>query len=155
MEEFNSERMSAEAALAALEPTPQPIPKPNEQWCRDFRTRWGWSMLTRSAEDSSHLPYDHCDMESSREAFRRMVSSGVDQRLILNFDQLWRNCWSTSHFRMSFKHRSQIGKRCHRSKVGARESKKITQVKGARRAMTATHPNNVSYNFTIACLTHI
>ncbi len=139
MKQFEEGVITAEAAVSALHPAAKPLPRPSSQWSRDFKQRWGWSLLTRTNEDTLHLPYHHPDMSSSRDSFSRLFTEeAVDHRLVLNYDQLWRNSWSCSKFKMCWKKRSQIGSRNPRQQVGPKESKKISEVKGARKSMTVT-----------------
>lgn len=139
MKQFERGEITAEAALCALHPAAKPLPRPSAQWCRDFKQRWGWSLLTRTNEDTVHLPYDHPDMSASRLSFSKLFTEdGVDHRLVLNYDQLWRNSWSCSKFKMRWKKRSHLGQRTRLQKVGPKESKKISEVKGARKSMTVT-----------------
>ena len=132
-------KVSAETVMAMLEPLPKPIPEPTLQWCRDWKLRWGWAMLTRSADEGQFLPFDHPDMACARACFHRMFTTeNVHETLVLNYDQVWRNCWATSRFRVCYKDRSRLGKRGCPHGPGPREDKKISQPKGARRAVTAT-----------------
>ena len=129
--------LSPQALMESLEPRPEAIAKPSPIWCRDFRANWGWSMLTRGSSDAQWLGFTHPDMESSRQQFAKMLES-CHPFLILNFDQVWRNSWSTSAFKMFHKSRTQTGKRGRPRAPGPREDKKVHHVKGARRAMTVS-----------------
>ena len=56
--------------------------------------------------------------------------------LILNYDQLWRNCWQMSRYKLCFKNRSGAGKRVRKVAAGMRADKKIHSVRGSRRSIT-------------------
>jgi hypothetical protein len=129
--------LSPEALMESLEPLPQIVPRPSKTWCSEFRLNWGWSMLTRGSSDAQWLGFPHPDMQSSREQFAKMLDS-VNPLLILNFDQVWRNSWSTSAFKMFYKPQENMGKRGRRRAPGPREDKKVHHVKGSRRPMTVS-----------------
>lgn len=143
---FEQGQMSAEAVLAGFEPVPKLLQKPTSQWCRMWKRKWGWSTLTRSHEDGQSLGFDHPDMACSRVAFHSLFSDHqVDPRLVLNYDQLWRNAWSTSKFKVSYKHRLFAGATGEREAVEPRVSKKINQPKGARRSITVAGHKKVKH----------
>ncbi|CAK9082770.1 unnamed protein product [Durusdinium trenchii] len=148
---FEQGQMSAEAVLAGFEPVPKLLQKPTSQWCRMWKRKWGWSTLTRSHEDGQSLGFDHPDMACSRVAFHSLFSDHqVDPRLVLNYDQLWRNAWSTSKFKVSYKHRLFAGATGEREAVEPRVSKKINQPKGARRSITVAGHKKSRYGLDIS-----
>lgn len=147
MEEWNKEieaKYSAgdllpEATLAALEPEPKKIMQPTDAWVRWWRAAFGWSMLTRSDNEGSWLPYGHADMEAARRGVAELFSvKKVHPFLCLNVDQLWRNAWCLRGHKLCFKDRAAAGVRAKRTKVGPRQDKKVHSVKGARSSITAT-----------------
>lgn len=64
---FKAGKLQAAAALAALEPMPKMVPHPSESWVRRWKVSWGWSMLSRGGDEQQSLPFDHIDMQQSRE----------------------------------------------------------------------------------------
>ena len=56
----------------------------NGQW---WRTAWGWSMLTRSADSQQWLPYDHCDLSATRDHVADLLATGTHPGLVLNYDR--------------------------------------------------------------------
>jgi hypothetical protein len=138
-ERYEKGEISSEAAMASLEPRPEPIQHPTESWVRAWKRNWGWAMLGRSSDDSSWLPYHHSDMEVARTEVKKLVSEhGCHKWLLLNFDQIWRNCWSLSKTPLFYKSREQAGQRAKKAKVGARIDKKLHSIRGARRSITVS-----------------
>lgn len=138
-ERYEKGEISSEAAMASLEPRPAPIPHPTESWVRAWKRNWGWAMLGRASDDSSWLPYHHSDMEVARTEVKKLVSEhGCHKWLLLNFDQIWRNCWSVSKSPLCYKSREQAGQRARKVKVGARIDKKLHTIRGSRRSITVS-----------------
>ena len=132
-------------------------PSWQENWIRWWRQAFGWSLLTRGGDDQQWLPWDSPDMVRSRQETLELIQEkGVHPYLVLNYDQLWRQSWSTSKFKLHYKHRSGAGKRVAKRKAGAREDKKIHAVRGSRRSITVTLPLlvNIDYWQTIALHKH-
>ena len=138
-DDFSSGKLTAEATIAALEPLPRPLTNPSESWVRWWKSQWGWSNLTRSNDDTTWLPYWHQDMIEARNKVRELFEQGgVDPRLCLNFDQVWRNSWSVSRHKLCYKHRSKAGIKAKKTRHDPRFDKKVHSVKGARASITAT-----------------
>ena len=109
--------LHAAAVQGAFQPLPRKLKVPSQSWARFWRSKWGWSMLTRGSNEQEWLGYNHPDMKLSREAFQEMIGSGVHPGLILNFDQLWRACWATSKYKLAYKARSNAGVRTSKKKT--------------------------------------
>lgn len=123
----------------ALEPEPHKLKKPTRSWCQWFRRVWGWGMYTRSADAQQWLPYDHCDMQAARQNVVDMLDpakGGVHPGLILNYDQVWRNSYQCSHFKIAHKSRVNFGKRTKRTRPNPQFDKKAHTIKGARNSLT-------------------
>ena len=137
MEKYKAQEISGEAMLAAIEPEPQKVLYPSKSWIYWWRVAWGWSLLTKSPEDQAFLEYHHPDMDAARQAISGLITSeGCHPAMLLNYDQIWRNSYQVSKFKMLFKTKENFGVRTKRTKVPHRESKKCHAVKGARRSMT-------------------
>ena len=107
VQEYRENKLSPQALMAAVEPLPKMLDAPSIGWSRNWRSNWGWSSLTRASEEGVWLSYDHPDMSASRKAFQDMIQNDhVHPGLILNFDQMWRNSWATSKFKLFMKPRS-------------------------------------------------
>ena len=140
--QYERGEISAEAALAAKETVPKALSHPTESWVRAWKRSWGWAMLARSSDDSSWLPYSHADMELARSEVHKLVSQhGVHPYLILNYDQVWRNCWSLSKTPLCYKSRAMAGQRAKKAKLGSRIDKKLHSIRGARRSITVSCTN--------------
>ena len=144
IQQFRDGQLSADAVIEGLEEPPEPLKPPSLMWCHHWRERYGWSMVTRGQDDAAWLSFDHPDMQASRDAVQHLIQhEKVNENLILNYDQLWRTCWATSRYKLAFKDRRLIGKQSknRKARVGPREDKKLTSVKGARRSLTVSHLN--------------
>ena len=141
MRKFEKGDIHAAAAIEGYLPPPRPVEAPSLAWVRKWKSSWGWSMLTRSADESTWLPYNHVDMQQSRARTAQMIAEGVHRFLILNYDQLWRNSWCMSKHKIAWKDRQAVGTRARKCPAGARQDKKIHAVRGSRRSMTATWPS--------------
>lgn len=137
LQKFTDGLVTPEHVMNGLEPIPQGLRYPSEHWCRDFKLNYGWSMLTRGSSEAQWLGYCHPDMQSSRDDFQEAMKS-CHGALCLNFDQVWRNSWNTSAFKMFHKSCDAIGIRGRRKTPGRREDKKVHHVKGSRKAMTVS-----------------
>lgn len=130
-------QMSAEEAIAAYTPRPVVVKHPSRRWCVHWLRRFGWSVLTKGSEAQASLPYEHPDMMQARQYVRSLTSEyGCHGAMILNFDQVWRCCWSFCG-KLYYKGSHLAGQPCKRQKVGAHVDKKLHMVKGSRRALTA------------------
>ena len=139
VESYERGEISPETLMASLEPEPKQVMHPTEAWCREFKLNFGWSMVTRGSDDAQWLGYCHPDMASARQAFQEMLQdpvAPVHPALVLNFDQLWRNSYNATKFKMFYKPRAFIGQRGRKKTPGRREDKKAHHVRGARRSMT-------------------
>ena len=83
-------------------PRPRKLRTPDRRWGSWFLKKYGWSLLSRSSDQQQSLPYSHDDMRVAREDYQKLLQSGVHGALILNYDQLWRCCWSHNS-RLMFK----------------------------------------------------
>ena len=102
-----------------------------------LRSSWGWTLLSRSGDDSGWLPFSHSDMEAARQATKRLVThEGIHPFLILNYDQLWRNAFTLRKTPLIFKDRSGTGRRVKKSRMNPRGDKTIHAIRGARRPIT-------------------
>ena len=148
---YRAKEISAEQVLSSLEPEPKRINYPSDSWVRMWKSCWGWSMLTRSSDDSSWLPYTHSDMQTARDEVNKLVSEhGCHRYLLLNYDQVWRNAWSLTKTPLCYKQRSGAGKRIKKARVGTRIDKKIHAIRGSRRSLT--DPRLLLYVGTRACI---
>ena len=116
-------------------PRPRKLRTPDRRWGSWFLKKYGWSLLSRSSDQQQSLPYSHDDMRVAREDYQKLLQSGVHGALILNYDQLWRCCWSHNS-RLMFK-AGNAGKATPRKAAPARANKKVDAVKHARRGVTA------------------
>ena len=136
--------IGCEALATGLQVEPEQVPKPTPKWASSWRKRWGWSMLTRGSNDSTWLPWDRPDMMAARKALSDQIQEeSIHPGLILNYDQVWRACWSTSKYKLAYKDRSQMGKQPTRRKHGPRLDKKVHAIKGSRRSMTVSCINGL------------
>lgn len=136
--DFHNGKISAEAALKGYERIPAKLSYPSLSWVRWWKSAWGWSMLTRAGEESSWLPFSHPDMVQSREHTMSLINEKhVHPYLILNYDQLWRNCWQMSRHKLCYKSRHGTGRRVGKTAADMRTDKKLHSVKGSRRSVTA------------------
>ena len=137
IKKFKAKEISGEALLAAIEPEPKKVALPSKTWIYWWRMTWGWGLLTKSPEDQAFLEYQHPDMDTARAAISGLMTSDkCHPAMLLNYDQIWRNSYQVSKFKMLFKQKEVIGARSKRTKASGRESKKCHAVKGARRSMT-------------------
>lgn len=113
---------------------PTKVEEVNELWARNFMKRFGWSLLSSSSEQAS-LPYNHVDMEMYRQHYKHMLSQGVHNHLVLNFDQVWRCAFSWTG-KMHWKPRSKVGKMGKKTKIPKQLDKKRHAVRGARKSLT-------------------
>ena len=140
---YDRKEISAEGVAKGLLEEPTKLKPPGLRWCRQFRDRFGWSLLTRSVEQAS-LPWDHPDMEWSRNQFQMMLASGVHPHLVLNFDQVWRSAFNWTG-KMLWKPREKLGQVGKRMKSPQRLEKKLHSVRGFRKSLTASWPIRVNY----------
>lgn len=137
IQQFQAGELLPEACLAALEMVPETIPYPSRAWAQWFKATWGWSYITRQNNESQYLGYDHPDMLAARQRVEELHTvHQVHKGLILNFDQLWRNCFATGRYRMCYKDRAMKGVRTKRKRMGPRVDKKVHTVRGARKSLT-------------------
>lgn len=130
-----------EAAIEALQPLPERLQYPSESWVRWWKSSWGWSMLQRSADDQQYLPYGHQDMAMARKLVKDMFEvedPPVHRYLLLNYDQVWRSCYSNSKYKLCYKDRSGAGQRARKKAIPRRLDKKLHTVKGSRASLTAS-----------------
>ncbi|CAK9092325.1 Uncharacterized protein (Fragment) [Durusdinium trenchii] len=134
---YKNGEMHAEAVVEAYHPLPREIAVPSMAWIRQWKASWGWSMLTRGSDDASYLPYNHVDMQMSRQRTLDLIhKKGVHKFLLLNFDQVWRNNWNMAKFKLAFKDRVNIGRKGNKAQIGPREDKKLHHIRGSRQSMT-------------------
>ena len=144
LEKYKAGEVHPWALEASLEKKPEKVKLPCRTWFQWWRKEWGWSMLVRSSDQQAWLDYSSADMIAARDAVNKLPEEGVHPGLILNFDQLWRNSYSTTRFKMAFKERKHVGKRAQRTKPNPKFSKKCHAVKGSRKSLTATCPEEAS-----------
>lgn len=136
-QDFNAGKLSAAEVCEMFEQPPKRLTYPSSSWCRWWRSRWGWALLSRSSDDQLWLPYSHCDMEMARSKIQGLITTHqVHPCLVLNYDQLWRNAFSLGNTPLCYKGRAGAGQRVPKTSGGARMDKKIHSVKGARRSIT-------------------
>ena len=136
--QWDAGEISDEVLLASWEPMPQKLSPPNERWGQWFLKAYGWSLLSRAPDSQAWLPYHHTEMVNARKAVQNLFQEGgVHPCCLLNYDQVWRNCWSFSG-KLLMKERRQAGRRSKKRKVAKRADKKLFAVKGNRRSLTAT-----------------
>lgn len=129
--------MTMEAALAGWSQLPHPVKPPSASWARSFQQKWGWSLLSKGSQGGGWLPYNHPDMVHARQATQALFESrGVHEALLLNFDQMWRTCFSFDG-KLRFKPRAFAGQKVPKQKTGQHESKKLHHVSGCRKSLTA------------------
>ena len=137
--DYEQNKLHPETVLSALLPLPKKVKYPSSAWLRWWKGAWGWTLLARSADEQSWLPYGHPDMEQARSETRKLFSEhNVHPFLLLNYDQVWRNAWSLQKVPLMFKRRSQAGTRAQIQKRDPRMDKKIHAIKGARRSLTVS-----------------
>lgn len=94
LENMNAGKLDTEAVVRAWLPVPAALPLPSSAWASWFLKEWGWSFLSRSSDTQTWLPWDHADMQASRDRLRTLIHERhVHPALGLNFDQLWRSCY--------------------------------------------------------------
>eukprot|EP00438_Fugacium_kawagutii_P000587 Skav208510 [mRNA] locus=scaffold2509:35177:39569:- [translate_table: standard] len=129
-----------------MEMKPATLTRPTISWCRHWKQRFGWTMITRGQDDSQWLAYDHPDMIASRASFQKLlVDEQIHTGLVLNYDQMWRTCWQTTRFKLAYKSRRYAGQMYGGERMGPRDDKKITSVKGARRSLTEDSAGSVCF----------
>ena len=134
---FKAGEIAAETAMSLLEPVPKKVKAPTEAWLRKWKQAYGWSMITRSGDDLQWLPFDHVDMQQSREETLKLLSHhAVHKYCILNYDQIWRSCYGLTKHKLNYKNREYAGHRTSKAKFGQRQDKKLNHVRGSRRSMT-------------------
>eukprot|EP00438_Fugacium_kawagutii_P011439 Skav221333 [mRNA] locus=scaffold1234:42453:42959:+ [translate_table: standard] len=134
---YNNQEITAEAVLAGWEVKPAVLSRPSISWCRHWKQRFGWTMITRGQDDSQWLAWDHPDMIASRASFQKLLADEqINTGLVLNYDQMWRTCWQTTRYKLAYKSRRYAGQMGGKQRMGPRDDKKITSVKGARRSLT-------------------
>ncbi len=67
--------------------------KLSRAWAFRFRKAFGWVKRTTNTQ-GVYLSYDHPKMQAARTDFERDLRSGIDRRLYLNVDQVWRSAYS-------------------------------------------------------------
>lgn len=136
--QYREGHIHPETLLDGLLPLPSKVKHPTESWARWWKSAWGWSVLSRSADEgSTWLPYSHHDMVQSREEFSKLMSEQqVNPLLILNYDQVWRNCFSIGRTPLMYKEREKGGDRAEKTRVGPKADKKMHAIRGARRSIT-------------------
>ncbi len=79
-----------EARNNLLEPKRLAMGKPSSVWAKRFLDRFRWRGRAISAP-AEYLPYNHWRLNAFRKQFREELAfHGVEQRLVLNYDQVWR-----------------------------------------------------------------
>lgn len=136
LDDVRSQKLDPETLLRAWLPVPRPLAAPSVHWARWFLKGWGWSIFSKASDSQGWLPYDHCDMEATRQRMRDMLVSGqCHGAMVLNFDQLWRSCWAFGG-KLLYKSRSKKGEKHQRCRAPKKHDKKLHTVKGARRGIT-------------------
>ena len=136
---WRSGAIESKTVLDSLEPLPQKLEVPGLSWIRAWKSSWGWAMLTRGGDEQAWLPYSSSDMQAARNSVQQMFTQkNVDKRLLLNYDQLWRNSWSCSKHKLCYKGRRNAGQKSKKIPAGQRVDKKVHSIKGARQSLTAT-----------------
>ena len=88
----------------------------NSSWVRNYLQRFGWRRLRQNTK-GVYLEMDHPQMVQARKNFFEKIESGVDMRLVLNIDQVWRAGYAGTKYVL----------RKHRKKLGKRQSKKTAE----------------------------
>lgn len=128
-----------ETALDSLEPQRKPLAVPSSSWVRSWKAAWGWSMLSRGGDEQAWLAYSSSDMINARQGVRdQFAKAGVHPFLMLNYDQLWRQNFTTGNLRLSYKHRKNVGRKANKQRVTMKIDKKIHAIKGGRHSMTVS-----------------
>lgn len=66
-------------------------------WAFRFRKAFGW--VKRATNTSGvYLAYDHPKMRAARREFQEDLDRGIDRRLYLNVDQVWRSAYSQAKY---------------------------------------------------------
>ena len=137
--QWRSGMLEHQTVLDSIEPLPRKLEVPGLSWIRAWKASWGWAMLTRGGDEQAWLPYTSSDMQAARNAVAAMFTKqNVDKRLLLNYDQLWRNSWSCSKLKLCYKGRRNAGKKTKKIPAGQRVDKKVHSIKGARQSLTVT-----------------
>jgi len=76
--------------MPKLEFAPEKLSK---AWAFRFRKAFGWVKRVTNTQ-GVYLPYEHPKMQAARADFERDLSAGIDRRLYLNVDQVWRSAYS-------------------------------------------------------------
>ena len=139
LNQYKEGSIHPKALEAAFEPMPQKLKQPSRSWCQWWRMAWGWSMLTRSADSQQWLPYEHADLQATRDHVADLLATGTHGGLVLNWDQIWRNSYDVSKFKVAYKTRANVGKRTRRTRPNPQFDKKSHAIKGARKSMTDTY----------------
>lgn len=62
-------------------------------WAHRFRKAYGWVRRVLNTQ-GVYLDYNHPKMAASRREFQEDLDNGIDRRLYLNVDQVWRAAYS-------------------------------------------------------------
>ena len=124
------------SATAALRAFPGPVKKACENlprsWAHNFIYRYGWSRPKLNTK-GVFLDMNHPLVVQARATFFDKLNSGIDRRLVLNIDQVWRAGHAGTKYCLR-KGRDSVGKK---GKKKGRPTNKVHQhVAQARKSIT-------------------
>ena len=136
---YESNLIHSQTFLNSYMQLEEPMTCPGLPWIRMWKACWGWSTLSRSGDEQAWLPYSSSDMVAARRSIRGLFESKqVHPFLLLNYDQLWRCCFSAGKTPMSYKHRQGAGKRVVKQPPSMKVDKKMHSIKGGRQSVTVS-----------------
>ena len=135
LDDVRSQNLDPETLLRAWVPVPKPLAAPSVHWARWFLKSWGWSIFSKASDAQGWLPFDHCDMQATRQRMQDMLESGqIHGAMCLNFDQLWRSCWAFGG--KLYTNVDQKREKGTSVATPKKHDKKLHTIKGARRGIT-------------------
>lgn len=135
---MESGELTAKAAVSGVMSMPEMVVRPDTRWAAWFRRKYGWSLLSRGMENAAWLPYNHPDMENTRQKISALITEKkVHPGMMLNVDQVWRRAYDNKA-RFMYKDRSKFGKRAKRCRPARTIDKKAHYIGNSRRSLTVT-----------------
>lgn len=105
-------KVDAEVASLTAAKLPKVVCAPeilSRGWAYRYRKTFGW---VRRATNTAgvYLPFDHPKMMAARQDFQSDLDRGIDRRLYLNVDQVWRSAYSGAKhtFRKDLGHKKRF-----------------------------------------------
>lgn len=136
---YENNAIQPQTLLDSYMPLAKHLSCPSESWLRMWKSCWGWSTLARGGDQQAWLPFSSPDMAAARRSIRGLFESKqVHRFLLLNYDQLWRCCFSAGKTRMCYKDRQGAGRRVIKKPPSMKVDKKMHSIKGGRQSVTVS-----------------